>query len=451
MRRFPFARTCCAAILAVSSAGTAAVHAVEAPLPNILLLTVDALRADRLSAYGYSRPTSPAIDRLLAQGARFEFAHTIEPLTAPAMASLLSGVPPHQHGATRNGLAVRKGLASWPRILARRGYRTGAFVGNWTLKDAVSGLAAQFGVYEVITSRKRWFGLFFDEADARDLTAAALEWAGEQGEPQRPLLLWTHYVEPHAPYRFHAEFAGRLGIGARDARVADQGRSDAYDTEIAFVDREIERLIEGLRALRSEWLIVFAADHGESLGEHGEWGHGRSLHEPALRIPLGIIWPGRIGARAVVEAAWNTDLAPTVLGLLNLPAHPDWRGQDWSGSLEGRDAPSARGACLQAHKGAVQAVQVAERARRAGLLEVGWMDGRRKEVWSLRSGETTVYDLAAEPAEERGIARAGLADSSPLPHCVAEIRRGLEAADTVPPPALSAELIEGLRSLGYVD
>jgi len=444
MRRFRFVRWICAAICAGSPAGAA--FAGGSP-PNILLVTVDTLRADRLSAYGYLRPTSPAMDRLLAEGARFEFAHTIEPLTTPAMASLLSGVPPHVHGATRNGLPVRQGLPSLPRVLARRAYRTAAFVGNWTLKDAASGLAAHFGTYQVIASRKRWFGLFFDEADARDVTTAALEWAAEERQAERPLLVWAHFVEPHAPYRWHEEFSVRLGVATGNA-----GRSDAYDSEIAFVDQEIGRLVEGLRGLRSEWLIVLAADHGESLGEHGEWGHGRSLHEPGLRIPLGVIWPGRIASRTVAEAAWVTDLAPTLLGLLNLPSHPDWHGQDWSGFLLGRQAaPRSAGVCLQAHKGAVQAVQAAERARRAGLLEVGWMDRRHKEIWSLRSGETRVYDLLAEPSELSGPTRAGLDDSSALPRCLAEIRRGLAAADTVPAPVLTKELVEGLRSLGYVD
>src|SRR5690606_11194053 len=141
--------------------------AVEPRFPDVLVISIDTLRADRLGAWGYRRPTSPAIDALLESGARFERARTVEPLTNPATASLWTSVPPHVHGATRNGLPARAGLPSLPKLLARRGFRTGAVVGNWTLKDRLSGLASGWQDYEVLVSRKRWLGLFKDEARDR--------------------------------------------------------------------------------------------------------------------------------------------------------------------------------------------------------------------------------------------------------------------------------------------
>ena len=154
------------ALLAAGVAASAGPAAAARRFPDVLLITVDTLRADRLSAYGYRRPTTPNLDALLAAGVRFSAARAVEPLTAPAMTSLLTALAPHEHGATRNGLAMRPGLQSWPRTLARRGYRSAAFVGNWTLRERLSGLQEHFGSYQTITSRRRWLGLLKGEATA---------------------------------------------------------------------------------------------------------------------------------------------------------------------------------------------------------------------------------------------------------------------------------------------
>src|SRR6188768_1489400 len=176
--------------------------------PNVLLVTGDTRRADRVSSYGYARPTTPNLDRLLARGVRFAQARTVEPLTTPALASLLTSRYPHEHGATRNGMRLRAGLPSLARVLGQRGFRTAAFAGNWTLRDAISGLGEHFHAYRQIASRKRWVVLK-GEATGDDLTAAALDWLAElrRDSPDRPFLLWVHYVEPHAPYRAQPGFA----------------------------------------------------------------------------------------------------------------------------------------------------------------------------------------------------------------------------------------------------
>ncbi|HEY4588491.1 MAG TPA: sulfatase-like hydrolase/transferase, partial [Thermoanaerobaculia bacterium] len=152
-------------LLAAPALPRQAEHAAAAQrFPNVVILTIDTLRADHVSAYGYHRPTTPNIDRLLAGGVRFTEARTVEPLTSPALASMLTSLYPHEHGATRNGLRLRPGLPSVARALGRRGYQTAAFVGNWTLKDRISGLAEHFERYDEVFTRKRWLGLFKDEA-----------------------------------------------------------------------------------------------------------------------------------------------------------------------------------------------------------------------------------------------------------------------------------------------
>ena len=179
--------------------------------PYVVLITIDTLRTDRLSCYGYERPTSPNIDRLLDHGLKFTRARTVEPLTNPALCSMITGVSPHVHAASRNGLRMREGLDSLPKILARAGWRTAAFVGNWTLKDNVSRLGEHFDHYGEVFTRRRWFGLINSEATAEDVTDEAINWADDwlAHHQEQPFLLWVHYVEPHAPYRFHDEFGLR--------------------------------------------------------------------------------------------------------------------------------------------------------------------------------------------------------------------------------------------------
>lgn len=422
--------------------------------PNVVILTVDTLRLDRVSAYGYRRRTTPNLDRLLALGARFTQARTVEPLTNPALCSMFTSLYPQEHGATRNGLRLRPDAPSVSRVLAHRGYATAAFVGNWTLRDAISGLGDHFTSYHEILTRKRWLGLFKGEATAEDLTDAALDWLARRGrETRRPFLLWVHYVEPHAPYRLHESIAATLGIDT----AQEVSKSDRYDTEVAFADEHAGRLLAALAAdpaLAANTIIVFAADHGESLGEHGTWGHGRDLYEPALRIPLGIVWPGHVRPGVMPSAALNLDVAPTLLGLAGLPAPAGFQGYDWSAVLRGEaEPPRERVLRFQAHKGAVLSAHEASSARRRGLLEIGvlyWPEGR-KEIFRVADGKRSVFDLGADPGETRSLVTAASAPSGRVLGWLTDLRRGLTALDRLAAAAVDPETTQRLRALGYAD
>lgn len=438
-----------ATVLPVSGTGAAS----RGPrFPNVLLICVDTLRPDRLSAYGYDRPTSPAIDELLAHGAVFTAARTVEPLTVPSSTSMITSRFPHEHGATRNGLRIRPGLESLPKLLAARGYETGAFVGNWTLKDKLTGLAEHFDTYEEVFSRKRWFGLFNSEATGADLTDGALAWVKRHRKehPHRPYFLWVHYVEPHAPYRFWEDFADRLEIDAGRG----VSKSDRYDTEIAFVDREIGRLLEGLGgldALARDTLVLFVSDHGESLGEHGYWGHGRHVFEDGLRIPMAFVWPGRVPRETIEAPSLIIDLPPTVLGLLGLPEPDSFRGFDWSPVFRGEEEAADRIEYFQAHKGAVQMDHSSSAARAGGLLEVGRIAGRRKEVFDVRNHTVRIYDFVDDPGEVHDLAAPGTKPSQELLTWYHTVRQGILAASDIPQAELDAASRERLRALGYID
>jgi len=446
-------RTVCrVAVLAALSlaAATPGARAADTRRPDILIITVDTLRADRLSSYGYTRPTTPNIDHLLADGARFDTARTVEPLTTPSMATMLTSLYPHEHGATRNGLRVLPGLVSLPGILHGFGYRTAAFVGNWTLRRKLSGLDEHFETYAEVFTRKRWFGLVSSEATAEDLTSRALAWADEYTAktPREPFLLWVHYVDPHAPYLFHPEFAEALGI----PRGSNVPPGDRYDTEIALSDHAIGELIAGLAAVapRDNTLVIFAADHGESLGEHGTWGHGRQLYDQTLRIPMGIVWPGLVPPGVIEAPASMLDIAPTALGLMGLPSPRKFHGYDWSGVILDGVMPPDRVLYFQAHKGAVMSRHASARARRKGLLELGRLEHGRKEMLRMADGRHSLFDLDHDAAESRNLADPASPPSPDLRAWVDRVVKALQALDTTTVEPMDEETAKKLRSLGYI-
>ncbi len=419
--------------------------------PNIVIVTIDTLRADRLSAYGYERNTTPNLDKLIGAGVRFDHSRTVEPLTNPALCSMVTSLYPHQHGGSRNGLRLRDGLNSLPRELESRGYRTTAFVGNWTLRDKLSGLAEHFTEYEDVLTRARWFGMVRREATADDITESSLTWIEEHQRRNRgePFLLWAHYVEPHAPYRLQEDHLEQLGL--QKGKLTD---ADRYDTEIAYVDRSVGDLLAGIEKIApgQPTLIVFTSDHGESLGEHKYWGHGRNLHEPGLQVPLSITWTGHIEPGSVIDTpSLIIDIAPTVLGLLEHDVPESFEGFDWSGVLFGGDPPTDRVTRFQAHKGAVISGHDSELSRTAGLLEVGIVQGLRKEIFRIGNEKRQLFDLAQDAAELENLSSPTAPPTEGLSEWMAIVIAGLGTADNVLPEPLDDESIEELRSLGYVD
>lgn len=426
--------------------------AAERPA-NILILSVDTLRTDRMSVYGYDRNTSPNLDRLLDRGVRFTEARTVEPLTAPALASMLISMPPHEHASTRNGLRVRPDIPSLPRVLRRHGYRAAAFVGSWTLRKNLWEMNDHFDTYEAVLTKSRWLGVWTREARAEDLNERALEWLVEHRKEDglRPYFLWIHYVEPHAPYELREDFVDQIG----PAPVEDpKAKSYRYDSEIAYVDDQIGRLLETMTEMGAldNTVIVFVSDHGESLGEHDYWGHGRNLKEPSLKIPMGVVFEGHLEPAVEGAPALITDIAPTVVGLVGLDIPDFFQGLDWSPIFTGETAsPADRVTQYETHKGAVRPHEGAKDLRRKGLLEVGVLHAGQKETYRVKDATREVFDLREDGVESSNLAAADSPVSESLRAWQSQVQKGLELSDDLPPPSLSDEDMEALRALGYLD
>jgi arylsulfatase A-like enzyme len=294
------------------------------PQLNLLLITIDTLRADRLG-----RGLTPTLDRLAAGGLAFTRARTTVPLTLPAHATLLTGLLPIHHGLHENGGGRLSGHPTLATILRGRGYQTGAAIGAFVLGRQF-GLNEGFQAYDdtvprdpdrstTLESQRRASAV----TDAALTVVGGLARAGASGAAS-PWFLWAHYYDPHWPYDPPAAFLAR----------ANQG---AYDGEVAYADSEVARLLASLpRSGSRDTLVVIAGDHGESLGEHGEATHGMLLFDGALRVPLifarldaaGAVAPPARGASGRrVENVSLADVAPTVLDRMGIPQPPDMDGR----------------------------------------------------------------------------------------------------------------------------
>src|SRR5829696_8234609 len=251
--------------------------------PNFLLVTIDTLRADHLGCYGRQAAMTPTIDNLANRGVRFATAVAHAPLTGPSHGSILTGRTPLGHGFRNNsGFAMHAGVHTAAELLRNAGYRTAAFVSAFPL-DRRFGFNRGFDVYDDHlpkgNDRRR---TPYVERAADATTDVALRWVDAQppGTAGAPWFLWVHYYDPHAPYEPPPDLA-RSGLSP-------------YDGEIAFVDRELNRLLQHVsrRGDVARTLTVVTADHGESLGEHGEETHGLFVYDATIRVPWIMAGPG---------------------------------------------------------------------------------------------------------------------------------------------------------------
>jgi arylsulfatase A-like enzyme/Flp pilus assembly protein TadD len=417
-----------AVVLAAAACSPPARPAAPPTAKNVLLITIDTLRADRLGVYGAANVETPSIDRLAREGAFAAHSTVHVPLTRPSHVSIFTGLYPAEHGIRDNvSPALRPDVPVLAERFKARGAQTAAFVSSVVLTRQ-AGLARGFDHYsdrfEVGEDDARFLNTIQKRGD--EVTAEAIEWIRGHAEG---FFAWVHLYDPHDPY----EPPGRYAI-----QYADR----PYDGEVAFSDELVGRLVAVLRdaGVLDDTLVIVTSDHGEGLGEHGEDVHGYFVYETTLRVPLIVRGPGVKPGTRIDALTRSVDLFPTIL--------------EMTGLAEG--APATAGRSL---RGALAGERLEEEPSFAEslvpLVHYGWSDLRsvRDGRWKyILAPRPELYDLERDPGELRN-----LADQEPAR--ARAMRAGLEArlrteqtsartdasAATIPP-----DLLEKLGALGYV-
>ncbi len=393
---------------------------------NVLLITIDTLRADALGAYGGPAAT-PALDRLAGEGVRFDFAHAHAVMTLPSHASILTGELPFVHGLRDNaGYRLPAGARTTATMLKQAGYATAAFVGAFPLHSRF-GLNAGFDVYDDrVGDESGPTDFVMPERPAPEVVSLARRWMADAAA--RPWFVWVHVFDPHAPYRppapYDTQYAGR-----------------PYHGEVAATDAALAPLLDDVRTSSRPTLVIVTSDHGEGLGDHGEDAHGLFAYESTLRVPLIVTALGGGTARPRVAevssvSARHIDIVPTILDAVGRPVPPDLPGRTLLPRAERRAGSAPRPTYFEAM---------------SGTLNHGWapLSGAlvARDKWiDLPIAER--YDLAADPGELTNL-------SGRRPERDRELAAALSAfAPSLPGRerrvAEDPEAAARLRALGYV-
>lgn len=459
-------------IPAPPGAPTEPLTAEPASGPSFLVVVLDTVRADHLSAYGYGRSTSPALDRLATRGTRFERAYSTSSWTLPAHASLFTGLLPEKHGAHSEHFALSLDLPTLAGLLASNGYATTAFSASPMISG--TGLTRGFQhveefwrpilVREALTGYRifqRMWPMDRDKGGA-ELVASAIEWMKERN-PSRPYFMFVNLFEAHAPYQavpvqFRRAFAptgvslhrletvGTLGAlaqlqGDPFPQKSDQLLTGLLDGAIAAADAYLLRLID---AADEDVVIIVLSDHGDLIGEHDHHGHGLVLWEPLIRIPMVMAGPGIPCEEVVAEPVSIIDVMPTVLAMANLPG-PSLPGADLREVISG--------------EWETERVLYAQQFRTQSLITRGWgrhhsldainrlqsrktaaISGTVKRILTADGADRT-FDLVLDPAERNPAPLFGVPIPVHLPRPAA--RRGAQR-ETNP------DTKAALRALGYI-
>ena len=392
---------------------------------DVLLVTLDTTRADHVGCYGYARARTQRLDRLAAEGVRFAQVTSPAPITLPAHASIFTGLNPPAHGVRNSGnFYLSDRFETLATVFKRRGYTTAAFVSSFIL-DRRYGLARGFDHYDDAMGRTGPRILALEAERRGDHTTLALtRWLETRPAGER-LFVWLHLYDPHEPYRPPPPF--------REAFA-----HDAYDGEIAFADAAVAATLDAFaRAGRLErTLVAVIADHGESLGDHGEETHSMLLYEGAIRVPFLLSSPGLVPPGRVVEQNVRAvDLAPTVLDLMGAAPLPRTDGRSLRALIEGGTGEAPPGAYSETLLPQLYMNWAPLRSLRDGRFKL--IDAPHPEL----------YDLLRDPGEETNL-------FDERPEVVRALRTALGEAQggegAMSVGSLDRETIEKLAALGYL-
>jgi arylsulfatase A-like enzyme/Flp pilus assembly protein TadD len=397
----------------------------SAPSPsklNLLLVTIDTLRPDRLGCYGYSQIETPNLDRIARQGALFENAVTPTPLTAPAHASMMTGVNPTVHKVRNTGgFVLSPSEAKLGKILQDQGWDTAAFVGSSVLKGRF-GFNHGFTVYDdVMPASTSGSAEAEPERRAAEVVDRAVKWLDTQSG--KPFFLWVHVYDPHIPYDPPDPFREKY-------------RDRPYDGEIAYTDQQLGRLFEavGRKSQPENTVIAVLSDHGESFSEHGEYTHGVFLYDSTLRIAFLMAGGGIPAGVRVKQQARTIDLLPTILEQMGIKAPPGIQGTSLAPAFRGKEVPTT----------------YAYAETLFPKFNMGWAELRamRTNRWKyIRAPKPELYDLAQDPGETANVIASHPAEAQGLEAQLNTVSAGTEKVTSAP---MDPRTMQQLRSLGYI-
>ncbi len=412
---------------------------------NLLLISIDTLRADHLGCYGYERDTSPGIDELAKDAVLFENAIIPAPYTGPSHATMMTGLYPAAHGVLTNGYRLHEETTTLAERLRGEGFKTAAFVAAKSVLGKRFGFNQGFEVFKQGLLRQR---------RAAKVNRDALRWLERTASSER-FFAWVHYYDVHCAYRapqpffdmFYPDYGGELDprgkCGKPHYNNMELSEDDfeylraLYDGELRYVDTQVAALLTRLEELRlkGKTIVVITSDHGESLGEQRLIGHNLCLHDYEIRIPLIINHPGLVRGARVRHQVDLVSLTPTILDLLGIPADNSLDGESFAGLLRGERAEERFAySQIAPEKGREQAFSI------------------RGQEWKFilhADGREELFLLGAE-AERTN--RVGT-DSDKATSMRQDLQRWIStqrAAAQGKTQELSADVIEQLKALGYV-
>jgi len=402
---------------------------------NVLLITLDTLRADHLSCYGGNTVSTPNIDALAARGVRFAQAVAQVPLTTPSHASILTGTYPQVHKLRDNGGFVLDGsIPTLATLTKDAGFETTAFVGAAVLNRHF-GLHRGFDHYGDNLNEKRDAKLLpgvVAELRGEAVTRRALDWLnqranpGNNASPAKNFFLWTHYYDAHFPYDPPEPFGSRF-------------QKDKYSGEIAYVDYEVGELLKGLTAqgLTERTLVVLMADHGESLGDHGEFTHGVFLYDSTMHIPLMVAGPGVPAGKVITQQVRSIDVMPTIVDYLGLSPGNQVQGVSLlPAMLESKPLPAS----------------FAYMETLYPKTALGWAELRavRTDEWKyVAAPKPELYHLPEDPAEAHSVKDSQKEQAAQLEKHVWEVAGARESLGKLERSPVNDDTMRQLQSLGY--
>jgi arylsulfatase A-like enzyme len=426
--------------------------------PNVLFITVDALRADHMGIYGYERNTSPNLDEFFTEATIYEHAYCTEANTGPSVVSFLSGLLPQDTGVRLLCQKVPSRLKLVSDYLNEAGYHTAGIVSNIVLTKEASGLDSHFDYYDDYIDEKEPYRNVF-ERNARATTDAGFKWYASAYDSKKPYFLWLHYQDTHGPYHpppdkpveFSHPEPRPIDIEKVPPYVREPGVTDGleyvdlYDEELAYSDFHIKRLLDMFQreGLLDNTLVIFSADHGESMMDHERWfTHGYHVYEEIIHVPLLIRYPGQNEGKRVKTSVSLVDLLPTILEAAGIESTGFLRGVPLTGPQSERPLYA---------QGGVWRFMVYR--NRKWLIEV--------EKDTNLSNLAGVYDLVKDPGELNRLPWENKPEAADFVKLIASdpdpggipkrYAKGILLKAPKVRPGLDEKTLKKLRSIGYVN